>query len=47
MNSSYGMNFPGYKELGLITLQERAKLIRKNKDFVSKIKTVDGELLTP
>ena len=43
MNSSYGMNFPGYKELGLITLQERAKLIRKNKEFVNKVMSVLDE----
>jgi len=37
MNSSYGMNFEGYKKIGLPKLQERAKLIRKNKDFINKV----------
>ena len=37
MNSTYGMNFDGYKEIGLTKLQERAKLIRENKDFINKV----------
>ena len=40
MNSSYGMNFDGYKKLGLLKLQERAKLIKKNKDFCNKVSEV-------
>ena len=37
MNSSYGVSFKEYKELGLLKLQERANLIKKNKDFVEKV----------
>jgi len=37
MNSSYGINFKGYKEIGLKKLQERAELIRKNKDFTKNV----------
>lgn len=37
MNSTYGMNFDGYKAIGLTKLQERAKLIRENKDFINKV----------
>ena len=37
MNSSYGMNFDNYKQLGLSKLQERAKLIKENKDFANKV----------
>ena len=33
MNSSYGMNFDKYKQLGQTKLKERAKLIKNNKDF--------------
>ena len=40
MNSSYGMSFESYKQLGLLKLQERAKLIRENKDFANKVSTV-------
>ena len=40
MNSSYGMNFDGYKQLGLAKLQERAKLIKNNKDFANKVASV-------
>jgi len=40
MNSSYGANFDGYKQLGLAKLQERAKLIQNNEDFASKVSTV-------
>jgi len=37
MNSSYGMSFDNYKQLGIKKLQERAKLIRENKDFAKKV----------
>ena len=37
MNSSYGMNFKEYKEIGLKELYERAKLVRENKDFIEKV----------
>ena len=37
MNASYGTNFDNYKQLGLAKLKERAKLIRKNKDFANKV----------
>ena len=40
MNSNYGMNFDSYKQLGLAKLQERAKLIRANKDFSNKITAI-------
>jgi len=40
MNSSYGMNFEIYKKLGLLKLQERAKLIKENKDFANKVSSV-------
>ena len=40
MNSSYGMNFDSYKQLGLAQLQERAKLIRENKNFCNKVSEV-------
>ena len=40
MNSSYGINFDGYKQLGLAKLQERAKLIKNNKDFANKVSSV-------
>ena len=40
MNSSYGMNFEAYKTLGLPKIQERAKLIRNNKDFANKVASV-------
>ena len=40
MNSSYAMNFSGYKELGLTKLKERAKLIKKNEDFASRVASV-------
>ena len=44
MNSSYGMNFDNYKQLGLPKLKERAKLVRENKDFANKIsKVLDNE----
>ena len=37
MNSSYGLNFDNYKQLGVNKLKERAKLIRKNKEFAEKV----------
>ena len=37
MNSSYGINFDKYKQLGQVKLQERAKLIKNNKDFANKV----------
>ena len=40
MNSSYGMNFDNYSKLGLSKLQERAKLIKENKDFANKVSSV-------
>ena len=40
MNSSYVMNFEAYKQLGLKKLQERAKLIKNNKDFANKVASV-------
>ena len=43
MNSKYGMNFDGYKEIGLNKLEERAKLIKQNKDFSEKVRTVLGD----
>ena len=43
MNSSYGMNFDAYKKLGLNKLKERAKLIKENKVFASKVSSVLDE----
>ena len=40
MNASYGINFDNYKQLGLSQLKERAKLIRKNKDFANKVGSI-------
>ena len=40
MNSSYGMNFDNYKQLGTSKLKERAKLVRENKDFANKVSTI-------
>jgi len=37
MNSSYGINFDKYKQLGHAKLQERAKSIKNNKDFANKV----------
>ena len=37
MNSSYGLHFDNYKQLGIKKLKERAKLIRENKEFTKKI----------
>jgi exodeoxyribonuclease-1 len=43
MNSSYAMNFDVYKKIGLKKLQERAKLIKNNKDFSNKVSAVLDE----
>ena len=43
MNSNYGMNFDSYKQLGIKKLKERAKLIRANKEFISKVITILDE----
>ena len=40
MNSSYGMNFDSYKQLGIKKLKQRAKLIRENKEFTKKVATI-------
>jgi len=40
MNSSYGMNFDSYKQLGIKKLKERAKLVRENKQFAKKVATI-------
>jgi exodeoxyribonuclease-1 len=40
MNSSYAMNFDSYKAIGLSKLQERAKLIKGNKDFAKKVSSI-------
>ena len=37
MNSSYGMNFESYKQLGIKKLKQRAKLVKENKEFVKKV----------
>ena len=39
MNSSYGMSFDGYKKIGMQKLNERAQLIRENKDFADRIRS--------
>ena len=43
MNSSYGINFDNYKQLGIKKLKERAKLIRENKEFAKKVSTILDE----
>ena len=43
MNSSYGMNFDNYKQLGIKKLNERASLIRKNKEFIKKVSIILDE----
>ena len=43
MNSSYGINFDNYKQLGIKKLKERAKLVRKNKEFAKKVSTILDE----
>ena len=40
MNSSYGMNFGNYKQLGIKKLKERAKLVRENKEFAKKVAAI-------
>ena len=40
MNATYGINFDGYKQLGLSKLKERAKLIRENKNFADKVSSI-------
>ena len=40
MNPSYGMNFDSYKQLGIQKLNQRAKLIRENKEFAKKVATI-------
>ena len=40
MNSSYGMNFDNYKQLGIKKLKERAKLVRENKEFAKKVTAI-------
>ena len=43
MNSSYGMNFNSYKQLGNKKLKERAKLVRENKEFARKVSSILDE----
>ena len=43
MNSSYGMNFDNYKQLGIKKLKERAKLIRENKNFSETVSRILDE----
>ena len=43
MNSSYGMNFESYKQLGIKKLSQRAKLVRQNSEFKKKIATILDE----
>jgi len=40
MNPSYGINFDNYKQLGIKKLRDRAKLIKKNKEFSKKIEVI-------
>tara|TARA_B000000460_G_scaffold223088_1_gene176025 strand:- start:361 stop:915 length:555 start_codon:yes stop_codon:yes gene_type:complete len=40
MNSSYGMNFDNYKQLGIKKLKERARQIRANREFAKKVATI-------
>jgi len=40
MNSRYGMNFDNYKQLGEKKLQQRAKLIRENKEFAKRVSSI-------
>jgi len=37
MNPTYGMNFDNYKQLGIKKLNQRAKMIRENKEFAKKV----------
>ena len=43
MNPSYGINFDNYKQLGIKKLEERAKLVRDNKEFAKKVTTILDE----
>jgi len=43
MNSSYGMNFDSYKQLGIKKLKQRAKLVRENREFKKKVATILDE----
>jgi len=43
MNPSYGMNFEAYKKVGLKKINERAELIKKNKDFSEKVASILDE----
>ena len=43
MNSSYGMNFDSYKQLGIKKLKERANLIKKNNEFSKKVAEILDE----
>ena len=43
MNSSYGIKFESYKQLGLETLIKRAKLIKENKNFSEKVSVILNE----
>jgi len=40
MNPSYGINFDNYKQLGIKKLRDKAKLIKKNKEFSKKIEVI-------
>ena len=40
MNSSYGLSFDNYKQIGIKKLKQRAELIRDNKDFAKKVSTI-------
>ena len=40
MNPSYGMNFDNYKQLGIQKLNQRAKLIRENKEFAKRVASI-------
>ena len=40
MNPSYGINFDNYKQLGIKKLNQRAKLIRENKEFAKKVAAI-------
>ena len=40
MNSSYGMNFDNYKQLGIKKLKQRSKLIRENKAFTKRVSSI-------
>ena len=40
MNSSYGINFDNYKQLGIKKLKQRAKMVRENKEFAKLKKRI-------